>query len=714
MKQVFFDGKGQLLVEEVPAPVALDNGALVRVAASLISSGTEMTAASGGGSLIRKALEQPQLIKRAVELALREGLGFTAREVQNISGTWFPVGYSAAGVITQPGREAGGLRAGDRVACAGAGHANHAEFDAVPTNLMAHIPKGVTYEQAAFTTVGTIALQGVRRAEVTLGEMVVVVGLGLIGQITCQILDAAGCRVIGSDIVAERRELAAKLAGAQTIDPTLGDAPQQVMRLTDNVGADKVILCAATTSSQPTNEAFQMCRERGRVVMVGAMGMELERPDFYNRELDFVISRSTGPGRYDRDYEERSVDYPVGYVRWTEQRNMEAFLQLVADGKLDLDALITAKFPVEQADQAYEAVQSGALGVLLTYGNVEEEAEERPQVIVRGSKFSAERIGVAVVGAGAFARGFHIPNLQANRAFRIEAVVSGGASAAQVAEKVGARIATTDLGAALDDPAVDAVVISTRHHLHAEQAIAAAQARKHVFVEKPLALTTTDAEAMIQAAAENGVLLTVGFNRRLAPTALALKQALDGIQSARTITFRVNAGPLPPSHWLNDPAEGGGRLLGEGVHFIDFICGMLEADPVTVSGQGSADGQNFTLTMRFPDDSLGTVIYTAQGDPGFPKERVEVFAGGGVAVLDDFREVTFSKMVGQSIRGKADKGHAALLANFGEAIQGKADLAITGVDGLRATRIALAAANSIRSGQTIRLDEWVEDVGTDA
>lgn len=704
MKQVFFDGKGQLLVEDVPAPAVPDNGALVRVAASLISAGTETTLAAGGGSLIRRALEQPQLIRRAVELALREGVRFTAGEVQNIAETWFPVGYSAAGTVVEVGRGAGGLRPGDRVACAGAGAANHAQYDAVPLNLLARIPESVTFRQAAFTTVGTIALQGVRRAEVTLGETVVVVGLGLIGQITAQLLDAAGCQVIGTDPIAGRRELAARLAGAQTIDPALGDAPQQVMALTGGVGADKVILCAATTSSQPTNEAFEMCRERGRVVMVGAMGMELERPAFYSRELDFVISRSTGPGRYDPDYEERGIDYPIGYVRWTEGRNMQAFLQLVADGKLDLDSLVSAEFPVQEATAAYEAVEGGALGVVLTYAEAPEVLA--PQVLTRPPHPQRGRAGVALVGAGAFARAVHIPNLQSSRAFDVRAVVSGSASAAQVADKLDARLATTDLAVALREESVDAVVITTRHHLHAGQAIAAAQAGKHVFVEKPMALTVADAEAMVEAANTAGVLLTVGFNRRLAPTAVALREALDGTGGQKTLIFRVNAGPLPASHWLNDPVEGGGRLLGEGVHFIDFICGMLGADPLAVSAQGSADGQDTVLTLRFPGDSLGVVVYTAQGDPAFPKERVEAFAGGGVAVLDDFRSLTFSGMSGRAIRGGQDKGHRALLENFGAAIRGEADLAVTGADGLRATRVALAALESIRTGQTIDLPAW--------
>lgn len=712
MKQVFFDGKGQLLVQDVPAPGAPANGALVRVYASLISSGTEMTAASGRGSLIRKALEQPQLIKRALELALREGVKFTAGQVQDIAESWFAVGYSTAGAVVKPGPESADLRAGDPVACAGAGFANHAEYDAVPYNLMARIPRGVSYREAAFTTVGSIALQGVRRAEVTLGETVVVVGLGLIGQITAQILDAAGCQVIGSDPIAERRELAARLSGARTIDPGLGDTPKQVMMLTNGIGADKVILCAATHSSQPTNEAFKMCRERGRVVMVGAMGMDLDRVDFYNRELDFVISRSVGPGRYDRNYEERGIDYPLGFVRWTEQRNMAAFLQLVADGKLDLNALITDEFPVEQAGLAYEAVRGGSLGVLLTYGDIPDAADDAAPATPQRFLLRAVhpptkgRIGLALVGAGNFARAVHIPNLKSSPYFDVRAVVSRGTSAAQIAQKIKAPLATTDLTAALSDPDVEAVLITTRHDLHARQSIAAAQAGKHIFVEKPMALTGQDCRAMLDAAIESGVLITVGFNRRLAPTALALKRALDAVNGPRTIIFRVNAGPLPSNHWLNDPAEGGGRLLGEGVHFIDFICGMLDAQPLTVSAQGSMDGQDFVITMRFADESLGVVIYTAQGDPAFPKERVEVFTGGGVAILDDFKMLSFTGMAGEAIKGGVDKGHRALLDNFGAAIKGEGDLVVTGEDGLRATLIAQAAYESIRTGWTIDLEAW--------
>jgi predicted dehydrogenase/threonine dehydrogenase-like Zn-dependent dehydrogenase len=704
MKQIFFDGKGKLLIQELPAPETPERGALVRVYASLISGGTESTLAAGGGSLLRKALEQPELIGRALQLAAREGFKFAAGAVRDVSEGWIPAGYSAAGVVVEAGAEAGGLRAGDRVACAGAGFASHAEYDAVPKNLMAAIPEAVSYRQAAFTTVGAIALQGVRRAEAALGETVVVVGLGLIGQLAAQLLDAAGCVVIGSDPIAERRELAARLAGAQTIDPTQGDAAAQVIALTGGAGADRVLLCAATGSSQPTNDAFKMCRERGRVVMVGAMGMDLERAEFYNRELDFVISRSAGPGRYDQAYEEQGIDYPLGYVRWTEGRNMAAFLHLVAEGKLDVDSLIGAEYPVEEADDAYEAIDKGALGVLLTYGEPPDPLAVPQRFIVQGSVGPrGAKIGLALVGAGSFARATHLPNLKASPYFAVKAVVSRGASAQQVARKARAALITTDLTAALADTDVDAVLIATRHHLHAGQGVAAAQMGKHVFVEKPMALTVADCQAMIEVAQATGVLLTVGFNRRAAPTARALKAALDRAGGPRTVVYRVNAGAIPPGHWLNDPLEGGGRLLGEGVHFIDFVCGMVDSAPLSVSAQASADGQDFALTIRFADESLGVVVYTAQGDPAFPKERVEAFAGGGVAVLDDFRSLSFTGMAGRGIDGKQDKGHRALLDNFGAAIGGKETLLVTGRDGLRATWIAQSALDSIANGQTVSL-----------
>ncbi|NDJ34005.1 MAG: Gfo/Idh/MocA family oxidoreductase [Chloroflexi bacterium] len=689
MQQVFFDGKGQLMVKEVPAPTVPANGGLVRVHASLISSGTELSQSTGEGSLIKKALAQPELIGRAMQLALREGVAFTARAVQDIADTWFPAGYSCAGEVIGASDT---MLIGQRVAGAGAGFANHAEFNAVPSNLLAAVPDGVSYHQAAFTTVGAIAMQGVRRAEVTLGETVVVVGLGLIGQLTAQILQAAGCTVIGTDLLAERRTHAERAAGAHTAPPE--DIDALVRDMTEGQGADRVILTASTRSSEPTNQAFSLCRERGRVVMVGAMGMDLERTAFYNKELDFVISRSAGPGRYDRAYEERGIDYPIGYVRWTEQRNMAAFLNLLATGRIEVDSLINATYPVQQAAAAYEAVREGALAVLLTYGHTET-VKEPVTLIRQAAEPKTSDIGIALVGAGMFARSMHIPNIKANHHLMLSAVVSGSASAAQIAEKESIGLATTALHEVLDAPQVNAVLISTRHHLHAQQAVAAAHAGKHIYLEKPMALTVADCEAVLNAVEANDVLLTVGFNRRAAPTARALKAALDRISGPKTILFRVNAGTIPANHWLNDPNEGGGRLLGEGVHFIDFICGMLGAEPTSVCGHLAPDGQSFVLDMAFAGGALGSVVYAAYGDPAFPKERVEVFAGGGTAVLDDFKTLTFHNMPGDPVRSRTqDKGHAALLANFAAAIRGEADLLVTGTDGLRATRIALQAAHN--------------------
>ncbi len=706
MKQVFFDGKGQLMVQDIPVPVPPADGALVRTEVSLISTGTELVQATGGGSLIRKALAQPELIRRAFELTLREGIAFTAGQVQEIAQTWFASGYSSAGTVIEPG-SVSPFRAGDRAACAGAGIANHAEYNAIPTNLMTAIPDGVTAQQAAFANVGAIAMQGVRRAEPTLGETVVVVGLGLIGQITAQILAANGCRVIGVDLREDRRALAAQLAGADPVDPAQGSAAKAVQALTGGIGADRVILCAATDSSAPTNEAFRMCRERGRVVMVGAMGMDLDRNEMYVRELDFVISRSGGPGRYDRNYEERGISYPVGYVRWTETRNMAAVLDLIARGRLNVDALVAGTYPVEQAAKAYEAASSGALAVLITYPNDGDPSNKEPaHVLRRAVNPEKNKLGLALVGAGSFARAVHLPNILKHPDLAVTAVVSGSASAAQVADKVGAGLATTRIEDALNDPGVDAVLITTRHHLHYEQARAALAAGKHVFIEKPMTLTVPHAEELLQLAATHERLITVGFNRRMAPTAIELKNVLRRVGGPATLSFRVNAGAIPAAHWLNDLGEGGGRLLGEGVHFIDFLCGMVDADPVSISAQGSPDWQEFSVSITFADGSLGTVLYSARGSSMFPKERVEVFAGRGVAVLEDFKTLTFTDMPGRAIKGAGDKGHAALLDNFVAAIRGQADLGVTGADGLRATRLALAAMHSIQAGQGIDLRRW--------
>jgi predicted dehydrogenase len=452
-----------------------------------------------------------------------------------------------------------------------------------------------------------------------------------------------------------------------------------------------------------------MVRERGRAVIVGAVGMELERADFYNKEIDLRISRSYGPGRYDRRYEEHGLDYPLGYVRWTENRNLAAFLDLVAAKQIDVASLITDEFPIERAPEAYEKVVKGGpatIGVLLTYPGAEHDTlPDRSMRLPTAIAASPDTRGVslALVGAGQFAQAVHIPNLKSMRPdVAVTAVISGsGAGARQAAESLGAGLATTDFAEALQAPDVNAVLIATRHNLHAAQCIAAAEAGKHIFVEKPLGLTVEECQSVVEAVERAGVLLAVGFNRRLSAPAQAVLEALRAAGAGpKQIVCRVNAGPLPKSHWTLDPAEGGGRLVGEGCHFFDLMAYLVSADPVSVSAQMAGDSpDDVSVVVRFADGSVGTLIYTSLGDPSFPKERIEVFAGRGVAVIDDFRSVEFTGMRGKAARLPGqDKGHRALLANFAAAVQGKQPLAVTARDGLIATACAVAAMEAMKTG----------------
>ncbi|MBM4425345.1 MAG: zinc-binding dehydrogenase, partial [Chloroflexi bacterium] len=665
---------------------------------------TESTAATGGGSLIRRAIAQPQLIRRAAEFALKQGVGAMLRTVQQVADEWIPVGYSASGMVVEVGAGVTRFAIGDRVACAGAGRANHAEFIAVPENLAIKIPGGLSFREAAFVTLGAIALQSVRRAEPTLGETVVVIGAGLIGLLTAQLLRANGCKVIAVDLSDERLALARTLGVEHTLNAREADTVKAVSALTDGLGADAVILCAAAKSSAPINQAFKLCRERGRVVIVGAVGMDLERADFYSKEIDLRMSRSYGPGRYDRRFEEQGYDYPPAYVRWTETRNMAAFLDAAASGRVNVSALISAEHSIEDAQAAYDDVLKGGpskIGVLLKYGGQSLDAESRVLKFQTSNSKLQAGVSIALVGAGSFAKLMHVPNLKA-LGVRVPVVVSGsGASARQVAESLGAESASTDYERALSESSVTAVLICTRHHLHAAQTIAAANAGKHIFVEKPLGLTIDECREVVSAVEAAGVLCAVGFNRRFSPFAVAVKNALAATAGPKHIVCRVNAGPLPKSHWLLDPNEGGGRLIGEGCHFFDLMAWLTGAGPESVCAQRIGDSvDDVSAVVRFADGSVGTLIYTGLGDPQFPKERMEVFAGGGVAVIDDFRAVEFRGLPGKRMRGAQDKGHRAALANFVAACEGQAVLGVTARDGLMATACAEAALTSLKSGKS--------------
>ena len=704
MKQLFFDGKGGLHIEDVPAPACGPGEVLVQTASSLISAGTESTAATGGGSLLRRVARQPYLLRSAAQFALKQGVSAMLRTVRQVADEWVPTGYSAAGTVAEVGAGVTRFAVGDRVACAGAGRANHAEFIAVPENLAVKIPADLPFREATFVTLGAIALQGARRAEPALGETVVVVGAGLIGLLAAQLLRANGCTVIATDLSDERLALARLLGVEHTVNARAGDPVKTVMALTGGLGADAVILCAAAKSSGPINQAFKLCRERGRVVVVGAVGMELDRGDFYSKEIDLRMSRSYGPGRYDRRFEEQGYDYPPAYVRWTETRNMAAFLDAVAAGRVNVQALISTEYPIEQAQAAYDDVLKGGpskIGVLLKYPEHKLEPASRVyhlRLKIQNSKLKTQ---IGLIGAGAFAKLMHVPNLKA-LGVRVPVVVSGsGAGARQAAEALGAAEASTDYEAALKNPDVSAVLITTRHNLHAAQAIAAAKAGKHVFVEKPLGLTGEECRAVIEAVEEAGVLCTVGFNRRYSPYTIAAKAALASAAGPKQLVCRVNAGPLPPSYWLLDPAEGGGRLIGEGCHFFDLLTWLAGARPESVAAQRIGDtDDDASVVIRFTDGSVGTLIYTGLGDPQYPKERIEIFAAGGVVVIDDFRSVAFSGMAGKAARGAPDKGHRALLANFIAAVEGREPLGITANDGLMATLCAEAALRAVKSGQT--------------
>lgn len=709
MKQVFFDGSGQLLVRDVPSPALSSGQVLVRVSHSLISAGTESTTATGQGSVIRRIIQQPYLIGNALKLAREQGLMTMLRTAQEVTTTWVPTGYSAAGTVVAVGESITTVRVGDRVACAGAGWANHAEFIAVPENLTVPVPEGLSLREASFATLGAIALQGVRRAEPTLGETVLVVGTGLIGLLTVQLLRANGCRVLASDLSPERLALAKQLGATATFDPSQGSMKAGIEALTAGAGVDAVIITAGTNSSEPVNQAFRLTRERGRIVLVGAVGMDLERPDFYRKEIDLRMSRSYGPGRHDPDYEEKGVAYPLGYVRWTEQRNLATFLDMVADGRVDVTRLTTHDYAVDDAPVAYGTVLNGGpsvIGVTLNYPG----APGAPQATLRLRERGEQRagtVGIALVGTGSFAQYMHIPNLKALKdRVTVPVVVSGsGGKARQTAEALKAELATTSLGDALASKVVDAVLLSTRHHLHAEQCLAAIDAGKHVFVEKPLSLSVADSRRIEQAVAETGLLLTVGFNRRFAPLAQALFTAVQQVAGPKQIIFRVNAGPLPPTHWLRDREIGGGRVVGEGCHFFDFVTWLAASAPVAVTAQFLGDDRDeLSAAIKYADGSLGTVVYSGQGHAHAPKERVEVMAGGGFAALDDFTGLSLTGLPGksQTLR-RQDKGHLALLSNFVDAVRGEAALGITASDGRLADELAHAALQAAQTGETVAI-----------
>jgi polar amino acid transport system substrate-binding protein len=685
MKQLLQDLRTHAIgVEEVPAPVCQAGGVLVGTVASLISSGTERAAVKlGGMSLLGKALERPDLVMTLFRRLQTAGVSSVVATVRAKLDRALALGYSAAGEVLEVGAGAQEFQVGQRVACTGLGYASHAERIWVPKNLCVPIPQDVGYDAAAFVALGAIALQAVRVAEVKIGEQVAVLGLGLVGLLTAQILRAAGCTVWGvdpdPDRVALARELGVAFATSHTQPGPQNEWPRRG-------GADAVIITAATKSNQPIEYAGAIARDRAVVTVVGDVRVDLPRRDYYQKELQVRYSRSYGPGRYDPSYEEKGIDYPQGYVPWTEKRNMEAFLELVAAGKVDVACLITHRFEIARASEAYELLTGKRtakyLAILIDYSRPV--ASSRRLELGPFAPHPTEasprpgRVRIGWIGAGSFSRAKLLPVLQKLDNLEMAGIANAtGPSAVRVGKSFGFHYCTTEAEEILRDPAIDAVFIGTRHHLHGPLVRAALESHKHVFVEKPLCVNETELEAIARSYARSDRILCAGFNRRFSPFARQCKGFFRGGRGPLSFLYRINAGRLPEGHWTQDPEQGHGRVIGEVCHFVDLFSFLSEALPVTVEawaiGENSNEG-NVHVQVSLGDGSRGEILYLESGDASVPKERLEVFGRGRTAICDDFRRSCFYHANRRHSKTlfRQDKGHAEEMCSFMAAVAGQA------------------------------------------
>jgi polar amino acid transport system substrate-binding protein len=649
MKQVLQNRKtGKPFVGEVPVPALQRGRVLVRTVASLISAGTERAAVElVSKGLVQEARQRPDLVKAVVAKVKSEGLLNTISAVRDKMAVSQALGYSAAGIVAGVADDVTEFQVGDRVACAGVGYASHAEVLSVPKNLCVHLPGGVSFESGAYGTLGAIALQGVRLAEPTLGESVVVIGLGLVGQLTVQLLKANGCRVFGLDLDPARVLLAREL-GADRAEISDDSAALSIKTWTRGRGADAVLITAATDSNQPIEFAAGVSRLKGRVIVVGMTGLDIPRQPFFSRELKLVISMSYGPGRYDPEYEEKGHDYPLPYVRWTEKRNIESFIDLIAEKKVNVERLTSHRFRIEDAERAYQLISGDVsepyLGVVLNYdpdADVTRRIALGAKPAIRPSEGS---IRLGVIGAGGYVPQMLLPHFKtAGVEFRSIATASG-ISAHDVGKRFGFAYAVSSADEVLDDSDVNLVVIGTRHDLHAELACKALEQNKDVFVEKPLALNDQQLAAVLAAASQSTGRLMVGFNRRFSPPARQAREFFANRETPLSILYRVNAGHLPKEHWAHDPDEGGGRIVAEVCHFVDLMQFLTGAPPVSVFAESVSakspriiDADSVFITLRFADGSNGAIAYLSEGDKALAKERVEIFGDGKSFVIDDFR-----------------------------------------------------------------------------
>jgi len=709
---------GEVSLLEAPPPAMAPGCIRVRTLHSAVSPGTEGNKIrTGRQSLLGKARSRPDQVRQVLDMVRQTGLKSTLQKVRAKLEGAQSLGYSLCGQVIETAPDVKAFRPGELVACAG-GYANHADEVVVPVNLVAKVPDGVPPDAAAMATLGAIALQGQRLADPTLGEQAVVIGLGLVGLLAAQLLKAAGCRVLGVDI-AEAAVSLARASGSvdMALNPGAENLEAAVQEFTNGHGADLVLICAATSSNEPVIQAGRICRKRGRVVVVGAVGMDLPREDYYKKEIAFSVSCSYGPGRYDPSYEEGGCDYPLGFVRWTEQRNLEAVLAMMAAGKCRPLALVTRRFPFAEAPKAYamfgERDQTYG-GILLDY-SAGTAAMRGTEVVCGGAPAGSGELGVGFIGCGSYAQSFLLPPFRKAPRVQLTAIhTRTGLSAVDVGRRAGFQRAVDSPAAVLEDRGTGAVVIATRHDQHGPLTVAALAAGKHVFVEKPLCLTHEELRAVARtlrdlAAAGGGTpILQVGFNRRFSKAARLARRHLGDAGGPLTMAYRVNAGPIPREHWIQDPQQGGGRILGEVCHFVDLMQCVCGADPTEVHAVHVSGGpdmlpeDNVILTLRFGDGSVGTILYCAHGGKAMPKEELQIMGRGRSAVIDNFAAVRLYGG-GRTVKRCSGKGQDEEVAAFLAAVRG-GEPAIAATSQLAATLATLMALESLRTGQPQSID----------
>ncbi len=698
---------GETKIVEVPFPQCGERMILVRNHYSVISAGTEgATANSARKSLIAKAKERPQQVKQVLDVLKKQGIVQTYRAVTKKLEAYSPCGYSSSGEVIAVGSEVTGFAPGDKVACAGVGYANHAEVVAVPVNLCVKLRDDADLAAAAYNTLGAIAMQGVRQADLKLGDNVLVIGLGLIGQITAQLCRASGCRVIGVDVSAQAVNSASKLLDLALTRNSVG-IEETIDSYTSGYGVDAVIITAATGSLDPVNFAGKVARRKASVVIVGAVPTGFDRKDYYTKELALKMSCSYGPGRYDLEYEEKGIDYPVEYVRWTEKRNMESFQELIYSGKIDVKSLTTHTFAFADAPQAYDLIVTKSepfIGIELQYDT------EKPLVsgtvnISSQTLEAAPAVGVAFIGAGSYAQGNLLPNLPEDIA-KLNILTNSGTTSRRVAERFKFAACTDDENAILQDSNINTVFIATRHDSHCDYTVKALQNNKNVFVEKPLALTTGELQAVEEAYSKSGKQIMVGFNRRFSPLTAKLKKVVGS--GAMTMFYRVSSGTIPASSWIQDLEVGGGRIIGEGCHFIDYmtyICGSL---PVKVYASSLPDPQNLNdavnITIEFANGSTGVLAYYSNASKAMSKEYIEVHHAGTSAILYDFRKLeVFGKKCSTEKLWSQNKGQSEMVKKFIDSIR-QGGKPLIPFEELRAVTLAsFAAVTSLREKMPVEI-----------